>query len=84
MCITHVAIIQLTKLAKLCSGGSITIFANCNSNNAAKGERSIPPISGINFRQAFNNGSVRLVKIEEVASKPSGRIQLNKALANIA
>lgn len=60
------------------------IFTNCKNNSAAKGDKSIPPMSGIIFLPIRSTGSVRLYKMDEVASKAPGFNQLNKALAKIA
>ena len=62
----------------------MTIFASCNSNSAAKGDKSIPPKLGINLRIISSKGSVRVAKIEAAALKVPGFTQLSNALANTA
>ena len=62
----------------------MTIFASCNNSRAAKGDKSMPPRSGINLRQTSSKGSVRAANIDEAALKVPGFIQLSSALANTA
>lgn len=62
----------------------MTIFASCNSNRAARGDKSMPPRSGTTLRQISSKGSVRVAKIEDAALKVPGFNQLSMALANTA
>ena len=51
-------------LANSFNGGNSIIFANCNTTRATRGDKSIPPKSGITLRHIFNKGSVKLCKRE--------------------
>ena len=62
----------------------MTIFASCNNNRAAKGDKSIPPRLGITLRHSSSKGSVRVAKMEAAALKVPGFTQLSNALANTA
>ena len=62
----------------------MTIFASCNSNKAARGDKSIPPKPGMILRHTSSKGSVSVAKMEAAALKVPGFIQLSSALANTA